>query len=278
MPERPLSLHQFSALELQPLEFLAVAAAAGADQVSIFTHVPRFGLPDQQSPVAMPVFSPAIGREARLKLADAGLQVGSDEFFPINEHISMDGFAPALALGRELGARRAIAHIHDAEPARAVDRLGALCDLAAGEGLAIGLEFMGLLPACDSLRRAAWFVDQVGRANIGVGVDFLHFVRSGGAVADLAALTPRYFAYAQLCDGRGLHASTDYADEAFNRLLPGEGDFPLEEMCAAIPGATPYEVEAPAVGRKLGRVELAGRLAEALDRARRLIERVRPTR
>ena len=43
----------------------------------------------------------------------------------------LTAYREALALGAGLGARRAVAHIHDPDQSRAVDRLGQLADLAA---------------------------------------------------------------------------------------------------------------------------------------------------
>jgi sugar phosphate isomerase/epimerase len=169
-----------------------------------------------------------------------------------------------------------VTHVHDTDGARAVDKLGALCDLAAKEDLAIGLEFTSLTRGCGSIQRAAWFVDQIKRSNFGIGVDCLHLVRSGGTVENLEALEPRYFGYAQICDGFGLEASADYLTESHDRQLPGDGNFPLEAIIKALPAATALEVEVPSAARLKAGVSALEHARRAMAQARTLVDRAAP--
>ncbi len=105
----------------------------------------------------------------------------------------------------------------------------------------------GLTPACNSIGRAAWFVEQVARSNVGIAVDALHLARTGGTPAEIAALPAHHFAYAQICDGRGFHRSADYLPEALDRMMPGDGEFPLRAIIEALPQATALDVEVPSV-------------------------------
>src|SRR5690606_16862120 len=140
---------------------------------------------------------------------------------------------------------RAVTLVFDRDRGRAIDRLGAFCELARREGLAPALEFTPLTGGCDDLDSAVAFVDAIGREALGLGVDVLHLVRSGGGAEALRALAPDCFRYAQLCDGHGLHVSTDYFGEAHQREIPGRGDFPLAEIVAALPAGITLEVEVP---------------------------------
>jgi sugar phosphate isomerase/epimerase len=212
------------------------------------------------------------------QLADGGLAVAGAEFFPLMEDTDLTAYVSALALARELGATRAVTHIHDLDHARAVDRLGELCDLASSEGLKLAIEFAPMTRGCDALQRAAWFVDQVGRPSLGVGVDCLHLVRSGGTVADLEELDARYFSYVQVCDGRGLHRSADYMVEARNRSLPGAGDFPLAGILGALPQTLALEVEAPSAERRAAGISALDHAREAVDHTRALIAVAAPGR
>ena len=86
------------------------------------------------------------------------------------------------------------------------------------------------------------------------------------------------FGYAQICDGPDLVARADYWDEVFERMVPGEGVFPLAAFLDALPATTPVDVEVPSTRRReagIPPLELARRAAKA---ARELLERAQPTR
>ena len=137
---------------------------------------------------------------------------------------------------------------------------------------------MGLSAGCNSLARAAYFIDAVGRPNAGIAVDALHLVRTGGTPGDVAALAPRYFAYAQVCDGSGLALSSDYLPEALDRLIPGEGDFPLVPLIEALPLATALDVEVPSPRRAAAGIPALERARQAVAATRRLLDRATVTR
>lgn len=275
---RPLGLHQITAMEASPVELVSIAREVGCQQVCIFTHVPVVGLPDQEGGESFPLVTPAMQPQLLARLHECGVTVGNIEFFPVTADVPIENYRPAFALGGELGAARAVTHIHDAVDARAVETLGRLADLAAEYGLGLGLEFMGLTPACNSIGRAAWFVEQVARSNVGIAVDALHLARTGGTPAEIAALPAHHFAYAQICDGRGFHRSADYLPEALDRMMPGDGEFPLRAIIEALPQATALDVEVPSVKLANAGVPAIERAREAVRRSRALIESARVTR
>lgn len=278
MSGRSLGLHQITAMEAGPVDLVSIAAATGCQQVCVFTHVPDIALPDQRGIVSFPLVTAAILPQMRTRLRDCAVSVSNIEFFPVAPDVPVERYDGAFALGHELGAARAVTHVHDPVDARAVDTLGRLSDLAATHGLSLGLEFMGLTPACDSVARAVWFVDQVARPNLGIAVDALHLVRTGGTPADVAAVPARYFAYAQICDGHGLHRATDYLPEALDRVMPGDGDFPLHAILEAVPAATALDVEVPSVKLAQAGIAAVDRAREAVRRARTLLASATPAR
>lgn len=260
--DRELALHQITAMEASPEELMAIAAAAGCRRVCVFTHVPPAALPDgSAAATAFPLITHSNLAAVQAAMKVTGTGVANIEFFPIAEDVPAETYREAFALGQALGACRAVVHIHDADDARAVARLRDVADLAAEYGLSLGLEFMGLTPPCNSVQRAVWFVEAAGRPNIGIAVDALHLARTGGTPSDLLSIPAHYFAYAQICDGHGLHRSDDYLPEALDRVMPGEGDFPLQAMIEALPIATALDIEVPSV-------KLAGQGVTAIDRAR----------
>jgi sugar phosphate isomerase/epimerase len=259
-------------MDVGPLELIDIAAATGCEQVSLFTYSTQAVLPGQTSRLVFPLVTREMKRSVFERLAQMGVSVNGVEFFPLTADADVSQYIPALALGRELGAVRAMTHIHDIDRARAVERLGTLSDLARAEGLTLGIEFTPLTLGCVSIHRAAWFVDQVGRSNVGIGVDALHLVRSGGTPADVAALDARYFCNAQMCDGHGLHTSSDYMIEARNRELPGAGDFPLAALLQALPAVTAIEVEVPSQRRLDAGMSAIDHVRDAVSRLRVLVD------
>lgn len=275
---RPLAIHQITAMEASPVELVSIAAELGCQQVCVFTHSPHNPVPGEEGAFVFPLVDEGNKREFLMRLGETGVGVGNVEFFPVQQGLDLEFYRAGLALGGEIGAKRAVTHIHDAVDSRAVDTLGALCDMALGYGLTMALEFMGLTPACNSVERAAWFVEQVRRPNLGIGVDALHLVRTGGTPAHVAAIPAEYFVYAQICDGAGRHLSADYLPEAMSRLLPGDGDFPLQDMIEALPAHTALDVEIPMPERAAAGVSAIERAREAVARSRAVIEAAVPRR
>jgi sugar phosphate isomerase/epimerase len=278
MTARPIGLHQVPVLDVDPLQLVEIAAATGCDRVSVFTFSPQPVLPGQKSRFLFPTVTREMQREMQQRLAARGVAAMGVEFFPITADADLADYVAGLSLGRSLGATRAVTHVHDTDGPRAADKLGAFCDLAAKEGLSVGLEFTPLTRGCGSLQRAAWFVDQIKRSNFGIGVDCLHLVRSGATVEDLEGLDSHYFSYAQICDGFGLAASSDYMNESHDRQLPGDGDFPLGAIIRALPAATPLEVEVPSAQRIQAGVSALQHARRAMDQARALVNRALPIR
>ena len=120
--------------------------------------------------------------------------------------------------------------------------------MAAARGLEVGLEFTGLSPGCDSVASAARWLRELNAANLAIGVDALHFVRTGADWAGLAGLPAGAIGYTQICDGTGLHRSGGYGAEAMDRLSPGAGDFPLARFLDALPGGIDADIEVPSPG------------------------------
>ena len=97
----------------------------------------------------------------------------------------------------------------------------------------------------------------------GILIDALHVQRCGVSLEALRALEPGLVGYVQLCDAPR-QAPADQVREARSaRLLPGEGELPLAELVAALPGGLPLAVEAPCAAAASGRREFASRPGRA---------------
>jgi sugar phosphate isomerase/epimerase len=268
---RSLALHQTTVLQCSPPQLVSIAAETGCDAVCVFVQTPANPGPGRP---AFPRVTQATLPAMRARMRDTGIAVTNLEYFPLTADVSLDAYRPALELGGTLGGRRAVVHLHDADDRRGADTLARFAALAAEYGLAVGLEFMGLSAGCPNLARAVRLVERLGLSNLGVAVDSLHLQRTGGTPQDLAGLQRGLLSYAQLCDGPALadpdHALDPerYVAEAFDRLVPGDGVFPLAQLVRALPGDLPIDVEVP-----MTRLAPAG--VPPLEHARRAVRAAR---
>jgi len=263
-------------MDLTPVDLVKAAAAAGYDRVSLFTSNPTVPLDGHGDMFVFPQVREETKREVLDCLDATGLEVVNAEFFLMKPDIELESYIPGLALGRELGARHAITHVFETDPSRAVDILGAFCDLAGSHDLKVAIEFCQMTPGCKSIEQATWFVDQVGRANLGFGICPMHLVRSGGTARDVAERAGRYILYGQVNDGHGLHTSSAYFDEVHDRELPGDGDFPLHDILGALPADAPIEVKIPRDSRIAAGGSAQDYVRRAFERTRPLVDGLRP--
>ncbi len=276
---RTFVLHQLNAVELAPADFVRLAAQNDVDRVTLFAFDGGSVLPRSNSGLTYPTaITPQTRQDVLDTLADTGVGVDGVEFFPMTESVDLELYRPALELGAELGARRAVSHVFIGDDALLVDKLGALCDMAAAVGLGLSVEFCPLTPGCPSLARGAWLVEQLDRPGFGLGFDALHVVRSGCSPEQIAQLGERYFGIAQICDALGTQVSSDYIADVHNREVPGSGDLPLREILNAVPASVPIEAEVPAAHRRLAGVSAAQHVAEVVAGSRAIIDSLRPAR
>lgn len=234
-----LSIGQLTALEVTPAEFVTIAAAAGAQAVSLMVNSPN---PKTPFPEVTRDNLPAVQQALR----DSCLRVNNIECFMLTPHTVVEQFRDAFAIGQQLGAIGATALVYDSDEEQVKNNLRQLCALGKEYNLRINLEFMAMTPKWSSLTTAAGLIEQVGADNLGLGVDLLHFVRSGSTLADLASIPAEIIYYAQLCDSLDTSANQDYAFEASaQRLTPGTGKFAIREFVAALPDHAFLELEVP---------------------------------
>lgn len=236
-----LALHQITMMAGGPEGLVRFAAEAGLDGVCLFTATPLDADGENMFPV---VESNAASSFKRL-LRDHDIRIINAEYFPVMPGRDVAEYLPAITLAAELGAKRLVTHIHETESERAVDQLSKLCAIARRHGLDVGLEFTGFAGGCNSLAGAVALHGRVDQPNLGIAIDALHLFRTGGTLAQLLAVDPQIIAYAQLCDGPDLRITNDYIEEAMNRMIPGEGVFPLRDMVALFGPHVDIDVEVP---------------------------------
>jgi sugar phosphate isomerase/epimerase len=111
--------------------------------------------------------------------------------------------------------------------ARAADSFAAAAAEALAHGVRLALEPQKTAPFCASLDTALAFVAHCDASSAGVCLDLFHFYTGPSKSEDLALLTPQTLLHVQVCDLSGvpreMAADTD-------RILPGEGDLPVEAV------------------------------------------------
>jgi sugar phosphate isomerase/epimerase len=238
----PLSLSYYTVPELDPPETVAVAAATGCQ------HVGMRLLAGQPGGELLPIMADAALRRATLRqLRDTGLSVLDVNTARLTPDTDMTGFSSFFETAAELGARHVLATGDDPDESRLVERFARLCDTAAGYGLAVQLEFVPWM-SIPSLAAAARIVREVDRPNLGIALDCLHFDRSGGTLADIAALPARWFAYMHMCDAPAVWSNEREAllhTAVKERLFPGDGAIDLMGLLRALPPDIPLALEIP---------------------------------
>jgi sugar phosphate isomerase/epimerase len=262
-----LALDHLTVTDTTPSQLVEAAAAAGARAVSLFME-PMAVLP------RMPPFDLYGGpelRETRARLDGLGIAVDLVYPFTLAGRTEVANFRRALEAGAALGAMAANALLYDRDPARRFDRFAEFCALAAEYGLGVAAEFF---PASQlkTLAEALDLTGRVGLPGVGVNLDLLHLVRSGGSFAEVAAAPPERLVYAQLCD-----APADCEPErrdfeaSCQRLYPGEGAFDVAGFAAALPPSTRVSVETPRDDLIAAGVSYTERARRALSTARAVI-------
>lgn len=181
--------------------------------------------------------------------------------------LDLDGAARVVDTGRMLGADRVIVMNQDPDATRSAAHLAEICEIAAGRGVRVAVEFMPYT-ATPTLVDATDLLATAGRSNGGLVVDLLHLYRSGSSVHALAGMDPEMLHLVQVCDARRpappMHRLRWEA--LHDRMYPGEGALPVAAAVAALPDTVPVTVEAP-VARDAGR--------EPVERARAAAAAVR---
>ena len=239
---RPFGVAHLTALELPPADLVRLSAAAGFGSVGL-----------RVVPVApgAPAYPTRIGTREHRALRDLlhgeGMRVNDIEFVQLVPEIDIPALAPVLEAGADLGASSVTVSGDDEDAHRLAANFAALCDLAAGFGLRVDVEFMRWR-AVGRLQQAVELVRAAGRPNGAVLVDALHLIRSGGSPDDLAELPPALIGAAQLCDASARQPATDQeviAEARAGRLPPGDGVLPLPELLSVLPDGLPLSVEVP---------------------------------
>jgi sugar phosphate isomerase/epimerase len=118
-----------------------------------------------------------------------------------------------------------------------VEFYGAICQMAADHGVACDMECIPMWGVV-SLEQGWEIVQRAGAPNGGFVFDCTHFVRANSTFDTLRSIPGHYIHCVQVCDGYiPLPEGVTLEAECFERLWPGQGDFPIADILETL-GAT----------------------------------------
>lgn len=254
---------------LSPVEHIALAAGLGCGHISIapgqapwkLADIGEWSLRDD----------PQLRRDVVTAASEHGIEFSLGEGFAIRPGTTAKDFAGDLDLMAELGVTNVGTVGIDTDVSRTMEQLGTLSELTAERGLSLLLEFAPP-HAFPGLDQAVAALRLLKRPNIKLNLDVMHFFRCGNDVSQIAALPVEMIGRAQLCDAKLLDQGKPYMQEAcFERLLPGEGELPLEDFVAALPPGLPIGIETPNQAASRDRAGLMKYVRRAVDSSARFL-------
>jgi sugar phosphate isomerase/epimerase len=264
-PTPSLSLDCLTLPDVAPVDLIRVAAEAGYGSFSLWVQPPAM--------YDVMLATPAMTSDLARAIADHSVTLGNLEVFNLNSDEPITVYESAIAIGAQLGAKTATA-IDFGEPrADIAERLAAFHRLCADHGILAIVEPISM----GNVRTPQDGADLIRAAGVDAKlvIDCVHLVRTGCTADTLRTIPPEYVGHVQICDGPAEATPDEIGLEATaNRLYPGEGDFPLLEILAAVPPGATLGLEVPNLDRLQRGVAPAERAREALSAARAVLDRV----
>jgi len=258
-------LEPLTVLDVPAEETVGLAAATGCRFMSLWVQSPQ---PDY--PARCLVESGPLARRVAQSLADNGIRARNLEVFAISPDTDVSLFRPALEIGASLGAQSATALLREGDFTRRVDQFVALCQLGAQYNLQINAEFVSY-HSLGSLDQAVELIAAAKQPNAGIVVDLLHLTRSGGSPEQVRRMDPALIGHAQVCDGPATIRLEDRPFEsASDRMIPGEGDFPVRAFLDALPPA-PLGLEVPFKAAAFEGMSPLARVTRLVEATRRVL-------
>ncbi len=115
-----------------------------------------------------------------------------------------------------------------------VNALRAMSDIAVSFNVNLAFEFLGFGWCSVRTLAQSWeIVQKVSRANVGFVIDTCHFYAGGSTLESIGAVDARKMAIFHIND---VEAMPKEQIEDANRLFPGDGVIPLQEIIGAVRG------------------------------------------
>jgi sugar phosphate isomerase/epimerase len=266
-----LSIEPLSVMGCPPIEWVNLGGELGLNYVTLVLQ--GGGGPDQ-----FPAWSlrddPGLRRDTLDAMRERNVSVSLVDGFVLWEDTDARSFADDMALADGLGAPRINTVSFRDDLDTNVTNFRIIADLAAEHGIMTTLEFAPPL-AVRSLPQALDVIRRVDRPNFRLLLDTMHLFRSGGSVAEVAALASGTIQYIQLSDVSLVATNTDYMDEScFERKVPGTGELPLRDLLATLPHDVVIGLEVPLRTLAQEGASPIDRLSRSVEAARTLLATV----
>jgi sugar phosphate isomerase/epimerase len=254
--------------DVSPVELVRAASLAGYGSCSLWVQPPAMYEPM--------LATPSMAGDLAAVLAGHGVAVGNLEVFNLNTDGPIAAYEPALVFGAGLGARTATAIDYGDPRPDIAERLAAFGELCRGAGLEPLVEPISM----GNIRTPRDGLELIEAAGVEARlvIDCVHLVRTGCSSESLREIPESRIGHFQMCDGPASLSDEEIGVEATaHRLYPGEGDFPLAEIVAAIPAEVTVGLEVPNLTRQQAGVAAEERARQALESARYIIDLVGPS-
>ena len=261
-----IALDHLTCIDADPFALIEIASAADYDAICPFLHtMPQLPLMPQYDLIQNRADTTAL----RDKADDTG--IGIDLAYPlaIEPGTQTQSLRPVFDCAAELGVRLLNTLVFDRDLARRAATASGMCDLGEEYGVKLAVEFYPM-SALRSLDEAQVLLAAVARQQtLGLNIDLLHLIRSGGSPDDLGKIAPEAIFCAQVCDAP---ADIDPAEREYeassNRLMPGMGQLDVAGFLNAIPNRCLVTVEVPQPESVVLQVSALTRARQALDSLR----------
>jgi sugar phosphate isomerase/epimerase len=267
-PVRQLALEHQTVFGLPPVEFVHLAAGLGCQYLAIAPTGGPYN-PHGYAPYSLRDDA-ALRRRMAAAMRDRAVSVSLGEGFTIRPGSDVRDHAASLDAMAELGVPRINTVTMDPDLSRSFDQFGTLAEMAAAHGMETTVEFAPSLALAD-LDGALAAVRHVARSDFRLLIDCMHLVRAGHSAADLAAVDPELIGYVQLSDNTVRQRGVTYRDDSIDRMVPGEGEFPLREILAVLPPGVVIGLEVPMRSRAEAGEPTRERARRCVAAARRLL-------
>lgn len=170
---------------------------------------------------------PLCGKRERTGESEEQLLKEMAEFFSVIKELGSPPIT-ALVATEESGSLK-----------QAATELGWLCDRAADSGLKIMVELIGSTPQINCVRKARQLMEMAGRDNCGLLLDSFLMFMGEFDIEEIVRVPGERIYTVHISDAPG-NKEKARLDMLKDRLFPGEGVIPIEELCSAVM-ATGYE-------------------------------------
>jgi sugar phosphate isomerase/epimerase len=263
-----LGIEWLTVLGMPPVDFVNLAADLDCSTIScVIMGSGHHGL---YRPFALRD-EPALRREMAAAMVDRGISIALGESILVRPDGDVREFEGDLDVFHELGVRRVNTISREPDLGRTIDQVGVFVEMAIQRGMVTTVENCpGFVP--HDLAQAVQIIKAVNRPEFRLNLDTMHVMRAGATVADIAVLDPRLIGYVQVSDSTMDPPGPDYVSEALtNRLVPGTGRLPLQEILGLVEPEVVVSVEVPMLAAAQAGVQPRERVGSAVTATRALL-------